>query len=81
MCAVGWEPNPAHTAGLAGLEAGYRRCGWRVVMHTETGVAARQGEELFVRLQGGTEGASRWQHGYIDGRFFFFKPFKVHHPC
>ena len=49
VCAVGWEPNPVHSARLAGLQAAYRRCGWRVEIHTETGVAARQGQELFAR--------------------------------
>ena len=42
VCAVGWEPNPGHTAYLARLQAAYRRCGWRVEIHTETGVGARQ---------------------------------------
>ena len=50
VCAVGWEPNPAHTAYLARLQAAYRRCGWRVEIHTETGVAARQEEAQLARL-------------------------------
>ena len=56
VCAVGWEPNPAHTAYLARLQAAYRRCGWRVEIHTETGVAARQEEgQLFGRWGGREE--------------------------
>ena len=49
VCAVGWEPNPVHTEQLAGLQAAYRRCGWRVEIHTETGVGARQEEAQFAR--------------------------------
>ena len=49
VCAVGWEPNPGHTAYLARLQAAYGRCGWRVEIHTETGVGARQEEAQFAR--------------------------------
>ena len=30
MCAVGWEPNPAHIPALTKLEEAYNRCGWKV---------------------------------------------------
>ena len=30
VCAVGWEPNPAHTSVLASLEEAYNKCGWKV---------------------------------------------------
>ena len=30
VCAVGWEPNPAHTPALTKLEEAYNRCGWKV---------------------------------------------------
>ena len=32
VCAVGWEPNPAHTSVLASLEEAYNKCGWKVGM-------------------------------------------------
>ena len=38
VCAVGWEPNSAHTATLLDLQESYRRCGWWTTFHTETGV-------------------------------------------
>ena len=64
VCAVGWEPNPLHTEHLVGLQTAYRRCGWRVKIHTETGVAARQQEELFARWgEPGWEGGSQVQFG------------------
>ena len=30
VCAVGWEPNPAHTPVLKRVEDAYNRCGWKV---------------------------------------------------
>ena len=30
VCAVGWEPNPAHTPALVKLEEAYKKCGWKV---------------------------------------------------
>ena len=50
VCAMGWEPNPVDTARLARLQAAYRRCGWRVKIHAETGVAARQEVAQLARL-------------------------------
>ena len=41
VCAVGWEPNPAHTALLKRLEKRYNECGFRTIIHTETGVDVR----------------------------------------
>ena len=41
MCAVGWEPNPAHTALLKRLEKRYNECGFRTIIYTETGVDVR----------------------------------------
>ena len=38
---MGWEPNPAHTDLLRGLETVYNKCGWKVVIYTATGVGAR----------------------------------------
>ena len=38
VCAVGWEPNPAHTAVLRALERSYNQCGYRTIIHTQTGV-------------------------------------------
>ena len=32
VCAVGWEPNPAHTQVLLRLEEAYNKCGWKVIM-------------------------------------------------
>jgi len=40
VCAVGWEPNPAHTPALTRLEEAYNRCGWKVKIHKQTGVGA-----------------------------------------
>ena len=34
VCAVGWEPNPAHTPVLVRLEEAYNRCGWKVTTST-----------------------------------------------
>ena len=41
VCAVGWEPNPAHTELLKKLEKSYNDCGFRTIIHTETGVDVR----------------------------------------
>ena len=41
VCAVGWEPNPAHTALLRRLEKRYNECGFRTIIYTETGVDVR----------------------------------------
>ena len=32
VCAVGWEPNPAHTQVLVRLEEAYNKCGWKVMI-------------------------------------------------
>jgi len=47
VCSVGWEPNPAHTPVLERLEDSYNRCGWKVKMHTQTGVGAHHLENHF----------------------------------
>ena len=41
VCAVGWEPNPVHTPALRALEQSYNQCGYRTIIHTETGVGVR----------------------------------------
>ena len=41
VCAVGWEPNPAHTPALRALERSYNQCGYRTITNTETGVGVR----------------------------------------
>jgi len=38
VCAVGFEPNPAHEDKLKNLEKTYRACGWPVTINTRTGV-------------------------------------------
>jgi len=50
VCAVGWEPNPAHTQVLVGLEEAYNKCGWKVKIHRETGVGARQLQTHFKAI-------------------------------
>ena len=50
VCAVGWEPNPLHTAYLRELERSYRRCGYRVTIFTGTGVGVRRGNLTFASV-------------------------------
>jgi len=50
VCAVGWEPNPAHSPVLAKLEEAYNRCGWKVKIHTQTGVGAHQEETHYQAI-------------------------------
>jgi len=50
VCAVGWEPNPAHTPVLVRLEEAYNRCGWKVKIHTQTGVGSRQQETHYKAI-------------------------------
>ena len=35
---MGWEPNPIHTPVLRALELSYNQCGYRTIIHTQTGV-------------------------------------------
>ena len=50
VCAVGWEPNPLHTAYLRELERSYRRCGYRVTIFTGTGVGVRGDNLTFASV-------------------------------
>ena len=50
ICAVGWEPNPLHTAYLRELERSYRRCGYRVTIFTGTGVGVRRDNLTFASV-------------------------------
>jgi len=50
VCSVGWEPNPVHTPVLASLEDAYNRCGWKVKIHTESGVGAHSLENHFKNI-------------------------------
>ena len=51
VCAVGWEPNPAHTELLKKLEKSYNDCGFRTIIHTETGVDVRNTKnKVIIRL-------------------------------
>ena len=38
---MGWEPNPIHTPALRALERSYNQCGYRTIIHTQTGVGVR----------------------------------------
>jgi len=50
ICAVGWEPNPVFTEELIMLEEAYRKCGWQVLIHKETGVASRNSTAGFSQI-------------------------------
>jgi len=50
ICAVGWEPNPLHTAYLRELERSYHRCGYRVTIFTGTGVGVKQDNLTFASV-------------------------------
>jgi hypothetical protein len=56
LCAVGWEPNPAHTPVLVKLEEAYKRCGWKVQIHTQTGVGAHQLKTHFKAMDYANQG-------------------------
>ena len=51
VCAVGWEPNPGLAKYLNKLEESYQRCGWRVKIHTSTGVGVENSWQKFVRME------------------------------
>ena len=49
ICAVGFEPNPRHAAGLTAIGEAYTACGWRTHFFTETAVSDYSGRtELFL---------------------------------
>merc|ERR1719300_1932027 len=52
VCAVGFEPNPDHTQHLVNLEDAYHKCGWKVLIHKETGVASRNSISKYSRIDG-----------------------------
>ena len=47
VCAVGWEPNPAHTPALVSLEEAYNRCGWKVNIIPQVSFCPLIQHELF----------------------------------
>ena len=47
ICAVGFEPNPAHTQYLKDVEEKYNKCGYRIKFMTETAVSYRDGYTTF----------------------------------
>ena len=51
ICSVGWEPNPGHAAYLGELESHYRECGYRVTIHSNTGVGVANTQAQFARLK------------------------------
>ena len=55
MCAVGWEPNPAHTPVLVKLEEAYNRCGWKVKTIQLCAVANTQCVNLMLQVKIHTE--------------------------
>ena len=64
VCAVGWEPNPLHTAYLRELERSYRRCGYRVTIFTGTGVGVRRGNLTFASVD-------TVSHSQADNRYIW----------
>ena len=48
ICAVGFEPNPAHTAHLQAVAANYSTCSIKVIMFTETGVSNKDAVGSFA---------------------------------
>lgn len=47
LCAVGFEPNPAHTEALRKLQAVYKKRKWRVYFFTGTAASTVDGETDF----------------------------------
>ena len=47
VCAVGFEPNPAHTKYLEEVETSYNKCGYKIKFFTETAASHRNGEATF----------------------------------
>ena len=43
VCAIGVEPNSHHTRSLKEVESIYTKCGWRVIIMTETAASDRPG--------------------------------------
>jgi len=66
VCAVGWEPNPAHIPVLARLEEAYNRCGWKVKIHTQTGVGAHQVETHFKAMDWAGAGTGNGFMGHME---------------
>lgn len=50
VCAVGFEPNPDHEPNLNFLSSLYNACGWRTIIHTQTGVASKNMDTQFARI-------------------------------
>ena len=50
ICALGFEPNPAHSEELARLEGAYKKCGWNVQIYKESGVASRNNVAYFSKV-------------------------------
>ena len=47
VCAVGFEPNPSHTATLKEIEEAFSSCGWRAYFFTQTAVSNYSGTTQF----------------------------------
>ena len=62
ICAVGWEPNPGLAKYLKKLEESYHRCGWRVKIHTSTGVGVENTRQKFVRMDQDSTFGVEWVH-------------------
>ena len=51
ICAVGFEPNPLHTSEIEKLEKAYKTCGWKVLVHKETGVSTKDSVAHFSKIK------------------------------
>ncbi len=48
VCAVGFEPNPKHSASLKAIEAAHKACGWRSAFYTEVAASHDYGSVTFM---------------------------------
>ena len=51
ICVVGFEPNPLHTPEIEKLERAYKKCGWKVLIHKETGVSTKESVAHFSKIK------------------------------
>ena len=65
---MGWEPNPVHTPALRALEQSYNQCGYRTIIHTETGVGVRNSRNKVTNNQEDNEAIRRF---YNEGIIVF----------
>lgn len=67
LCAVGFEPNPAHEARLKEIEAAYRRCGWPVRFFTQTAVGGRDAGAIGDFFSDGEVDKLEWGGTILSG--------------